>query len=81
MKSFEERMARLEEINENLRRGNLPLNDAMEHFEEGMKLARGLEKELSKIERKIEILIDPPESPEEKGTEEKPHLELFDENS
>lgn len=76
MKSFEERMTRLEELNENLRRGNLPLETAITTFEEGMKLAQGLEKELSKIERKIEILVNEP-SPAA-GEEEKPNLELFE---
>ena len=78
MKSFEERMGRLEEINENLRRGNLPLDDAIGSFEEGMKLARSLEKELSRIERKIEILVNPVDGPAEKEKEIEPHLELFD---
>jgi exodeoxyribonuclease VII small subunit len=73
MKSFEERMTRLEELNENLRKGSLPLEEALGTFEEGMKLAKGLEKELSKIERKIEILVNEPDTPGEK-----PNLELFD---
>ncbi|RKX88758.1 MAG: exodeoxyribonuclease VII small subunit, partial [Spirochaetes bacterium] len=42
---------------------------------EGIKLARGLEKDLNKIERKVEILVNKPESPEDT-----PNLELFDNN-
>lgn len=68
-------MARLEELNENLRQGKVPLNNALDQFEEGMKLAKGLEKELSKIERKIEILVNEPEKKED----ESPNFELFQE--
>lgn len=73
MKSFEERLKRLEELNEKIDEGNLPLEEAVALFEEGITLARGLEKELAKVERKIEILVE--EGKEEE--EEKPHLELF----
>ena len=58
MKSFEERLNRLEELSEKLKTGNVPLEEAVSLFEEGIKLARGLEKELSKIERKVEILVN-----------------------
>ena len=74
MKSFEERLARLEELNEKIDEGNLPLEDAVALFEEGIALARGLEKELSKVERKIEILVDDTQGDDEN---EKPNLELF----
>ena len=72
MKNFEERLTRLEELNEKISEGNIPLEIAVEHFEEGIKLAKSLEKELEKIERRIEILVNQPESPDEK-----PNLELF----
>jgi exodeoxyribonuclease VII small subunit len=78
MKNFEDRMARLEELNENLRKGNLPLEESLALFEEGMKLAKGLEKELSRIERKIEILVNEPEISPSGEIEEKPNLELFE---
>ncbi len=71
-KSFEERLQRLEEINEKINEGEIPLEQAVAQFEEGIKLAKGLEKELSKIERKIEILVNEPET-----AEEEPNLELF----
>jgi exodeoxyribonuclease VII small subunit len=74
MKSFEERFARLEELSEKIKEGNIPLEEAMTLFEEGMKLSRTLEKELSKIERKVEILINNPRT-----AEEKPKMELFPE--
>ncbi len=73
MKTFEERLSRLEELNETMRNGQLPLEEAVSLFEEGIKLAKGLEKDLSKIERKVEILVNKPETPEDT-----PNLELFD---
>ncbi len=75
MKTFEQRLSRLEELNETMRNGQLPLEEAVTLFEEGIKLAKGLEKDLSKIERKVEILVNKPESPEDT-----PNLELFDNN-
>ncbi len=72
MKTFEERLSRLENLNDTMREGKIPLEEAVSLFEEGIKLAKGLEKDLNKIERKIEILVNKPEAPEEK-----PNLELF----
>jgi exodeoxyribonuclease VII small subunit len=74
MKSFEERLARLEELNGRLKDGQVSLEEAIGLFEEGVKLARTLEKDLSRIERKVEILTGEP------GKEEgAPTLELFPE--
>ncbi len=73
MKSFEERLTNLEELNEKMRDGDVALDDAVKIFEEGIKLAKGLEKDLAKIERKIEILVNKPET-----DNEEPNLELFD---
>ena len=74
MKSFEDRLARLEELNDKIKEGDLPLEQAMELFEEGMKLAKGLEKELNRIERKVEILLKPPTE-----EDEEPEMGLFPE--
>ena len=74
MKSFEERLVRLEELNEKIDEGNLQLEEAVALFEEGITLARGLEKELSKVERKIEILVDDNHPGENLP---QPNLELF----
>ena len=74
MKSFEQRMARLEELTAKIKDGDLPLEEAVSVFEEGIKLAKGLEKELSRIERKVEVLIN---RPTEEG--EEPKMELFPE--
>jgi exodeoxyribonuclease VII small subunit len=73
---FEERLERLEKLAEKLREGNIPLEEAVALFEEGMKLSKSLEKDLSRVERRVEILTREPES----GQEE-PGLELFPELS
>jgi exodeoxyribonuclease VII small subunit len=71
-KSFEERLDRLEKIGQTMRDGELELEDAVKLFDEGMRLAKGLEKDLSRIERKVQILLNDPEA-----TGEEPNLELF----
>jgi exodeoxyribonuclease VII small subunit len=73
MKNFEERLARLEELGARIRESELPLDDALKAFEEGIKLARTLEKDLDKIEGKIQILMNGAEAP----ADERPELELF----
>jgi exodeoxyribonuclease VII small subunit len=79
MKSFEERLSRLESLSEKIKEGDLPLEEAVSLFEEGIGLARGLENELSRIERKVEILVNKPGDPaDEPKTELFP--ELFDQD-
>ena len=72
MATFEERLQRLEQLGDELRQGNVPMDQAMALFEEGIKLAQTLERDLSKIERRIEILVN---EPEKSGAA--PSLELF----
>ncbi len=76
MKNFEERLNRLEEINTVIKNGG-DLDESLRLFEEGVKLAKGLEKDLMKVERKIELLVNEPV----KETGEEPNLELFPELS
>ena len=73
MKNFEEQLNRLEELTEKIQKGNVPLDEAVAMFEEGIKLSRKLEKELSRIEQKIEILVNNPVK-----ASDQPELELFD---
>jgi exodeoxyribonuclease VII small subunit len=73
MKNFEERLSRLEELGERIRKSDIPLDDALKAFEEGIKLARALEKDLDKIEGKIQLLMNGADAP----SDEKPELELF----
>jgi exodeoxyribonuclease VII small subunit len=74
MKNFEERLLRLEELGEKIRGSDIPLDEALKAFEEGIKLARTLEKDLSRVESRIEMLMNNAEAP----AEESPELELFD---
>jgi len=74
MKSFEERLARLEELGENIRKTDIPLDEALKAFEEGIRLSRALENDLEKIENRIEILMNSAQAP----AGESPELELFD---
>lgn len=73
MKNFEERLARLEELSERIREPDLALEDAVAVFEEGVKLSKGLEKDLERIEARVEILLNQPSAPDDK-----PELGLFD---
>ena len=77
-KSFEERLERLEELGDEIRKNDIPLDDAIKAFEEGIKLARTLEKDLEKIENRIEMLMNGTEIAAEAGSGEKPELGLFD---
>lgn len=76
MKNFEERLKRLEDLSESIRDPDLALEDAVAIFEEGIKLSKGLEKDLQRIEARVEILLNQPTPPEGK-----PELDLFDSDS
>jgi exodeoxyribonuclease VII small subunit len=54
---FEEAMARLETIVAELEKGDLPLDESLKIFEEGIKLSKSCLKMLDEAERKVEILI------------------------
>ncbi len=54
---FEEAMEKLKKITEQLEEGNLSLDEALERFEEGMKLIDFCEKELGEAEKKIQVLM------------------------
>ena len=53
---FEDALTRLEEIVERLEEGDLPLEESLSAFEEGIKLSRVCAKLLNEAERKVEIL-------------------------
>jgi exodeoxyribonuclease VII small subunit len=76
-KTFEEKLIRLEDLGEKIKGNDVPLEDALKYFEEGIKLAKGMEKELDKIEGKIQILLNEPELDAEGKPINKPDLELF----
>ncbi len=56
-KKFEKAMERLEEIVESLEGGELPLEDSLKVFEEGMKLARFCSHKLEEAEKKVTLLV------------------------
>ena len=54
--TFEEDMRRLEEINARLKDPGTTLEKAVELYEEGSELRKGLEKQLEDISRRIELV-------------------------
>jgi exodeoxyribonuclease VII small subunit len=75
IKGFEERLERLEALGEKIRKSDVPLDEALKAFEEGIQIAKTLEKDLEKVESRIELLMNSAEAPKD----ESPELELFDE--
>jgi exodeoxyribonuclease VII small subunit len=65
--SFEEAMEKLESIVTQLESGDVPLETAIELFQEGMKLSQLCGSKLEQVERKIELLIET-----EQGLQRKP---------
>ena len=56
-KKFEAALSRLEEIVKELEAGELPLEQSLKLFEEGIKLSRVCNKRLEDAERRVEILL------------------------
>ncbi len=56
--SFEGAMDKLEQIVAQLEGGDVPLEHAIELFQEGMLLSRYCGDKLAKVERKIEMLVE-----------------------
>jgi exodeoxyribonuclease VII small subunit len=73
MKNFEQNLETLEKLTADIKRNDISLEDALKDFELGIKLARGMEAEIDKIEGKIQILMNEP-APE---TDTTPELDLF----
>ena len=55
-KSFEERMSNLETIKKELEKDDLSLDEAVQKFEDGMKISRECREILDNAEKKITIL-------------------------
>ncbi len=55
--SFEDSLSRLESIVSQLESGDLPLERALEIFEDGVGLARLCQSHLAEAERKVEMLL------------------------
>ena len=56
--SFEEAMSRLEAIVSQLEHGDVPLEQAIELFQQGMKLSQLCGQKLEQVERKIEMIVE-----------------------
>ena len=56
-KSFETSLAELEQIVTKLEDGDLPLEESLDLFEQGIKLSRTCRERLTRAERRIEILM------------------------
>ena len=54
---FEENLTRLEKIVEQLENKEVPLEESLALFEEGVGLARSCQKKLEEAKKKIEILV------------------------
>ena len=54
--SFEQAMERLEKIVEEMESGKMPLEDLLLRYEEGMKLVKSCQEQLTRAEQKIEII-------------------------
>jgi exodeoxyribonuclease VII small subunit len=57
VRTFEASLEALEEIVHKLERGDLPLENSLELFEQGIRLSRECQERLSQAERRIEILL------------------------
>jgi exodeoxyribonuclease VII small subunit len=58
MPKFEECLQRLEQIVNELEKGDIPLEQALGLFEEGISLSNSCRKELEEAEGKVEILLN-----------------------
>lgn len=56
-KSFESSLKELERIVEQLEAGDLPLEQSLELFEQGVRLSRECQRRLDEAEQKVEILL------------------------
>lgn len=55
---FEESLAELEQLVEQMERGELSLEDSLKSFERGVALTRTCQKALQEAEQKVQILLE-----------------------
>jgi exodeoxyribonuclease VII small subunit len=70
-KPFETQLSALEKVVRELERGDLPLEESLRLFEEGVRLSRECQERLNQAERRIEVLL--------RDGEGRPILGAFDE--
>ena len=56
--TFEEQLAQLQQIVNHLEQGNVPLEEALQQFPEGIKLSKELQTKLTNAEKTLGHLID-----------------------
>ena len=56
-KTFEMQLAALEKVVRELERGDLPLEESLRLFEDGVRLSRECQERLNQAERRIEVLL------------------------
>ncbi len=54
---FEDALKKLEKIVQELENGDLPLDEALTKYEEGIRLSKGCAKKLEAARKKVEILL------------------------
>jgi exodeoxyribonuclease VII small subunit len=59
---FESDVKKMEEIVDKLRKNETSLDEAIKLFEEGVGIAARVDEELSRMERKVQVLLTPPGS-------------------
>ncbi|MCS6885803.1 MAG: exodeoxyribonuclease VII small subunit [Acidobacteriota bacterium] len=57
LEKFEESLRELEQIVNELEKGNLKLHQALELFEKGVEIARRCQQQLEVVEQRVEFLI------------------------
>ena len=72
--SFEAAIEKLERIVTRLENGDVPLEEAIDLFQEGMRLSKYCSQKLEQVERKIELLME-----DEEGISRRPFPPLTDE--
>jgi exodeoxyribonuclease VII small subunit len=55
--SFEDSLKRLEEIVDILEKGDIPLEESLKLFEEGLKLSKKCNEKLNKVEEKVKVIL------------------------
>ena len=71
--TFEASLSNLEKIVRRLEEGDLPLEESLKLFEEGVRLSRECQERLNQAERRIEVLLSDGEG--------RPILSAFDEET
>jgi exodeoxyribonuclease VII small subunit len=62
MASFEDQLAELEKVVEQLERGDLSLDESVSLFERGVHLSNACKAQLSSAESRIQVLLEPSEA-------------------